>query len=225
MKILRSEVLSECGGVVHGFVHDPEGLNIPKIASEHGLEDIVPVKQVHGNSVFFAGEGEVRENVQADSLVSRLKGVGVGVVTADCVPVLVCFPDSRCICAIHAGWRGTSASAAKVCLEAVCSRYSLSPRDAVAAIGPAIGICCYEVGEDVASRFVSRHGETGGWLREKGGGKFLLDLAELNRLELLDCGILKVDVLDACTCCGDLPSYRKDGKRAGRMISFAGICS
>lgn len=223
MKVLRSALLGKYSGVIHGFVHDPGGPDILKVASAHGLENILTVNQVHGNSVFFADCHSVRELAEADSIVTREKGVGVGIVTADCVPILICFPDLGCVCAVHAGWRGTFLRVVRNCLEAVCEKYSLKPQDAVAAIGPAIGKCCYEVRDDVASQFVSRFSNCGQWLCEKGDGKFLLDLVELNRIELRDAGVLEIETMDVCTCCRKLPSYRRDGSGTDKMISFVGI--
>ena len=222
MKILRSTLL-EKHGVVHGFAYDPGGPDFLKIAVAHGLKDILTVNQVHGSSVFFADGSSEKESVEADSIVTRQKGLGVGVITADCVPGLICFPDSGCVCAVHAGWRGTLLHAVTSCLEAVCGKYSLKPRDAVAAIGPSIGECCYEVGDDVASQFISATGDRDRWLSEKDDGKFLLDLAELNRIELHDAGVLEIETVNICTCCNDLPSYRRDGHGTDKMISFAGI--
>ena len=221
MKVLRSDLLEKCG-IVHGFVHDPQGLDLLRIACVHGLEDILTVNQVHGSSVFFADCASEEQPSEADSIVTRQKGMGVGVITADCVPVLICFPSSGCVCAVHAGWRGTLLGAVTSCLGAVCRKYALRPSDAVAAIGPAIGGCCYEVRNDVASQFVSSSG-SGNWLCEKGDGKFLLDLVELNRIELCDAGVTKIETMDLCTCCQGLPSYRRDGRDADRMISFVGI--
>ena len=222
MRVLRSALLEKYSGLIHGFVHDPGGPDLSKISSVHGLEGILTVNQIHGNSVFFADCAAEEELVEADSIVTRRRGVGVGIVTADCVPVLLCFPDSGCVCAVHAGWRGTFLRVVKSCLAAVCEKYSLRAQDAVAAIGPAIGRCCYEVRDDVASQFVSRFGG-GNWLFEKGDGKFLLDLVEFNRMELCDAGVSEIETMDMCTCCRDLPSYRRDGSGTDKMISFVGI--
>ena len=223
MKVFRSALLEKCNGVIHGFVYDPGGPDILKIASVHGLKNILTVNQVHGSTVFFADSVAGEKSVEADSIVTRQKGVGVGVITADCVPVLLCFPDSGCVCAIHAGWRGTSLRTVRDCVVAVCEKYSLKPQDAVAVIGPAIGGCCYEVRDDVASQFVSRFRGEGDWLLEKGDGKFLLDLVELNRIELCDAGVPQIEIMNLCTCCQGLPSYRRDGSGTDKMISFVGI--
>lgn len=224
MKILRSALLEECEEVIHGFVCDPGGVDFAKIARGHGLGEILTVNQVHGNSVFFAdGSEKAAKDVQADSLVSRKRGTGVGVVTADCVPILLYFPDIGCVAAVHAGWRGTLARAAETCVAAVNSRYSGSGEKILAAIGPAIGKCCYEVGNDVASRFTSSFGK-GGWLCEKSGGKFLLDLPSLNRTLLRAAGVSEIEVMGVCTNCHALPSYRRDGSAAGRMLCFIGTC-
>ena len=223
MKVFRSALLEKCNGVIHGFVYDPGGPDILKIASVHGLKNILTVNQVHGSTVFFADSTAGEKSVEADSIVTRQKGVGVGVITADCVPVLLCFPDSGCVCAVHAGWRGTSLRTVRDCVVAVCEKYSLKPQDAVAVIGPAIGGCCYEVRDDVASQFVSRFRGEGDWLLEKGDGKFLLDLVELNRIELCDAGVPQIEIMNLCTCCQGLPSYRRDGSGTDKMISFVGL--
>ncbi len=223
MKVFRSALLERCNGVIHGFVHDPGGPDILKIASVHGLENILTVNQVHGSTVFFADSAAGGRSVEADSIVTQQKGVGIGVITADCIPVLLCFPDSGCVCAVHAGWRGTSLRTVRECIGAVCEKYSFKPRDAVAVIGPAIWGCCYEVRDDVASQFVSRFSGEGDWLLEKGDGKFLLDLVELNRIELCDAGVQQIEIMDLCTCCQGLPSYRRDGSGTEKMISFVGI--
>ena len=223
MKILRSDLLSECAGVVHGFVHDAGEPDVARVAAGHGLDRIVTVKQVHGAEVFFADGRGSDETARADSVVVREKGAGAGVVTADCVPIVLCVPDLGCVCAVHAGWRGTFLRIAGETVFSVSRRYSCEGSDILAAIGPAIGGCCYEVRDDLASQFSSRFGEGGSWLCEKGGGKFLLDLVELNRIQLRDAGVSGIDVMDVCTCCGGLPSYRRDGSSAGKMLSFAGI--
>ena len=223
MKILRSDLLSECKGIVHGFVHDSGGPDIARIASEHGLGDILTVKQVHGARVFFADESEGEEHVCADSIVAREKGIGVGVVTADCVPIVLCVPDSGCMCAVHAGWRGTFLLIARETVSSMTDNYSCRGSDVLAVIGPAIGRCCYEVRDDLASQFASRFGAGENWIREKGDGKFLLDLVELNRIQLRAAGVSRIEVMNICTCCGGLPSYRRDGSSAGRMLSFIGV--
>ena len=223
MKVFRSALLEECNGVIHGFVHDPGGPDLQKIASAYGLENILTVNQVHGNSVFFADHCVGEKLAEADSIVTRQRGTGVGIITADCVPILICFPDSGCVCAVHAGWRGTLLRAVRNCLRAVCQKYSLRPQDSLAVIGPAIGKCCYEVRDDVASKFGSRFAGNGNWLSEKGDGKFLLDLAELNRIELCDAGVSEIETMNVCTCCRDLPSYRRDGFGTDKMISFVGV--
>ena len=178
MRIFRSSLLEKCGGVIHGFVHDPGGPDILKIASAHGLENILTVNQVHGSAVFFADGAAGEKPAEADSIVTRRRGTGVGVITADCVPVLLCFPDSGCVCAVHAGWRGTSLSAVTNCLGIVCEKYSLEPGDAVAAIGPAIRGCCYEVRDDVASRLSRDSAATGtGFWKKATGSSFLISLS------------------------------------------------
>jgi YfiH family protein len=149
-------------------------------------------------------------------LVTAQAGVGLAVQTADCVPVLL-FAEGG-IAAVHAGWRGTASGAAAAGVRALARESATSPAMMHAVIGPAIGVCCYEVGGDVATSFA------GDFVHRACGGKFQLDLKAANRAQLENEGIRRdhIEVLPFCTLCGgsDLASYRRDGAGAGRMIAL-----
>jgi len=137
--------------------------------------------------------------------------------TADCYPVLLVDLDTRVVAAVHAGWRGTAAGVVSEALQkmnALNQTNALPPTNADriwAAIGPGIGACCYEVGEEVARRF-----------GQPQAGK--LDLAAANYRQLREAGVpdQNIDVMRRCTFCeaDRFHSFRRDKDRAGRMISY-----
>jgi purine-nucleoside/S-methyl-5'-thioadenosine phosphorylase / adenosine deaminase len=175
------------------------------------------LKQVHGAAVRTAPwEGRP----EADASVAEAAGLLLGIETADCLPVLVADPRRRVVAAAHAGWRGTAAGVARAAVEALRAGGS-SPADLVAALGPGIGPCCYEVGEELRSSFAAE------FFRPGPRGKPHLDVRAANRAQLEAAGLGpdRIHGVDECTRCRvDLyPSYRRDGQAAGRMVSFIGF--
>ena len=176
--------------------------------------------QVHGRKVLEASgapsPGATALLGEGDILLTAQPRVGLVVQTADCVPILLV--SKRAVGAVHAGWRGTELNAAGAAVEAIGSRYGIAPEEISAHIGPSIGVCCYEIGGEVAARFA------GDFLRRPCGGKFRLDLKAANRAQLEAAGIPpgNIDAVPVCTKCGgpELASYRRDGKNAGRMIAL-----
>jgi purine-nucleoside/S-methyl-5'-thioadenosine phosphorylase / adenosine deaminase len=158
------------------------------------------------------------------------------------------------VAAIHAGWRGTLARIAVKALGRMHMEFGTRPRDVVAALGPAIGRCCYEVGPEVAQAFAAQfpaaadwfdgpfdqlaHGEEPLWLpwltmmppgHVPPPPRVQLDLRAANRWQLLDAGVpaAQIDVSDLCTFCRTdlLFSYRREGAKTGRMMAVIGIRS
>lgn len=151
-------------------------------------------------------------------MVTAEPGVRLAVRTADCLPVLIADPQRRVIAAIHAGWRGTAAAIALQTIRVMEREFAVSPENLHAAIGPGIGACCYEVGSDVARLFARW---IDGYATASGATK--LNLAEINRCQLIEAGLPDRQIYGAnlCTHCIDAEfhSYRRDGALAGRMIS------
>ena len=152
---------------------------------------------------------------EADALVTNRPGLALAVRTADCYPILLADSRNRAVAAVHAGWRGTSTHILHRALEKMNAEFGTSPADVHAAIGPGIGVCCYEVGEEVAHRFglppIRTH----------------LDLARENRNQLEAAGVApqNIEALGVCTFCDAerFFSYRRDKEQAGRMTSFIRI--
>src|SRR5512133_3875519 len=154
------------------------------------------VRQVHGARVVTAA-APCAPGDEADAVVSRTAGVAAGVAVADCVPVLIADPASGAVAAVHAGWRGTVARAVAAAVEALSSGGGAHPRDLLAAIGPSIGPCCYEVSPELAARFEETFG-AGVVDRRRPAPR--LDLWESNARALREAGLLpeRIDRLARC---------------------------
>jgi len=220
--------LGSIPGLVHGFeqraprdgaeTHEESRARVAEALE--GAGRLLLLKQVHGTSVVEAPWDAMPE---ADASVAAGAGWLLGIKTADCLPVLLVDPESRRVAAVHAGWRGTAAGIAARAVEALVTRGS-RPEDLRAALGPGIGPCCYEVGDELREAF----GTAGaGAFRPGPNGRPHLDVRAANVRQLLDAGLRPGaihHVADCTRCRADLyHSYRRDGKAAGRMISFVGF--
>lgn len=155
-----------------------------------------------------------------DALITREPRVCVMVLAADCVPVLLYDPRKRAVAAVHAGWRGTVGRIVAKTVERMQSEFESCPRDIVAGIGPSIGPCCFEVGEEVIEAAREGLGNLQGLVEPgKMDGKFHLNLWEANRRQLLDMGVTRIDVAGICTVChrDEFFSYRGDRGDTGRF--------
>jgi YfiH family protein len=176
------------------------------------------LRQVHGCAVRTAPwEG----TPEADASTASSSGDLLGVETADCLPVLLADPVRRAAGAAHAGWRGTVARVAAAVVAAMVEAGS-RPSDLLAALGPSIGACCYEVGPDVQAAFGP---EGARFFRPGPRGRAHVDVRAANRAQLVAAGLPDDaihDVLDCTYCTPGYFSYRRDGQGAGRMINFVG---
>jgi YfiH family protein len=209
--VIYSSLLSQLDWLEHGF-----GTRAAPLSQQGPqLREIATLTQIHSARVLIANApGLIGEG---DALVTDRAGLTVSVRTADCYPVLLVDLDTRVVAAVHAGWRGTAAGVVSEALQkmnALNQTNALPPTNADriwAAIGPGIGACCYEVGEEVARRF-----------GQPQAGK--LDLAAANYRQLREAGVpdQNIDVMRRCTFCeaDRFHSFRRDKDRAGRMISY-----
>jgi YfiH family protein len=200
---LTSSALRQFDWLDHAFGTRHSPLTQDAMAS---LTQVHSALVVNSSTTGCAGEG--------DALITDRPGIALSIRTADCFPILLADPEHRAAAAIHAGWRGTDQGIVCRTLDAMCSYFGTSPAQIAAAIGPGIGACCYEVGEDVARRFgLARAGR--------------IDLAAINREQLIRAGVpaSRIDTLGLCTSCESarFHSYRRDHEKAGRMISFIRI--
>jgi len=172
------------------------------------------LRQVHGNDYLTAVEGCAGEG---DALITDRSALALAISTADCVPVVIA--TEHCLAAVHAGWRGIVAGVVADAVGQMRAGGTTSP--ATAWIGPAIGPCCYEVGSEVAQQVATAAGSREVIL-DSGPGRPHLDLAAAVASQLHRAGVDRIETLAACTqCTHGLHSYRRNGKRAGRNLTFA----
>jgi YfiH family protein len=209
---LVPEGWSEFAGLVCGF----GGRDEPRPG-----EPLAMLTQVHGNLIVAAEEVmEAAGDVNADGLSVMRSGLTAAIRTADCVPLLLVAPAAGWAAVVHAGWRGTVGDIAGEAVRAAGGQ-GIAAAELYAAIGPAIGPCCYEVGEEVASRFDEQQLAV-----DRSASKPVLDLRAINRRLLLDAGLSpeRVQLCGPCTRCRcDLYwSHRADPQNAGRQLSWIG---
>ena len=176
------------------------------------------LRQVHSRNCVRADRPWSDDRPQADAVLTDRAGVLVGVRTADCVPVLLVDPRTRSVAAVHAGWRGAAAGVVTAALERMAAEYDARPVDVEAAIGPGIGACCFEVGNDVARQFDAR-------FVEERQPRPHVDLASAINAQLRAAGLERIGVAGECTSCdlGKYFSHRAESGRTGRMLSVVGV--
>jgi polyphenol oxidase len=208
---------------------------------------LVSLLQFHSDAI-LQFESAPTEPSRGDASIAKSSGLLLAVQTADCVPILVVDPKNRVVAAVHAGWRGTLARIVEKAIGRMQMQLGSQPADLLAALGPAIGGCCYEVGTELAAAFSAQFANaaeffdelrTGDepnplqWLNMMPPGhqpppkKVLLDLRKANRSQLEAAGVpaSNIFVSDLCSGCNRdlLFSYRKEGAESGRMMAVIGI--
>ena len=172
--------------------------------------------QVHSNSIgIVESPGMIGEY---DSLITKKYGILLAIQVADCLPIFIADKNKSIIGLIHAGWRGSNLGVTRDTIALIKKDFHVSPTDIIIFIGPSIRSCCYEVGEEVAGRFDSKH------LIRNSNNHYYLDLVDVNLEQLKIAGLknhnIRID--KRCTRCskGLLHSFRRDGQRAGRNVCF-----
>jgi polyphenol oxidase len=210
---------------------------------------LVPLKQIH-SALLRPFSAPPPQPCKGDASATTTPGLLLAAQSADCVPILLVDPNKRAVAAIHAGWRGTLARIVEKAVGRMHYEYASKPSNLLAALGPAIGPCCYEVAADFVSKFTAQFADAADYFDEHRTGEepnplqwlnmmppghqppprgVHLDLRKANRSQLLAAGLRpqNVFVSDLCTACRtDLFfSYRKEGPLSGRLMSVIGIGS
>lgn len=178
--------------------------------------DPVWLEQVHGTKVVELECVEKTLPIQADAAISRSSNSVCAVMTADCLPVLLCSEDGAAVAAVHAGWRGLLAGV----IENTVSQ--LGPANKIMAwLGPAIGPGCFEVGEEVRDAFVNKKSVLRQGFQAVDSTHYLADLYALARMTLLHCGVKRIYGGEHCTYNqpDQFYSYRREPV-TGRMASL-----
>jgi YfiH family protein len=211
---------------------------------------LVTLRQVHSD-VIHCVDSVPKEPLTGDGLLTATPGLLLAIQTADCFPVILVDPKRRAIGVFHAGWRGTVQRIVEKGVGEMQRRFGTRARDVKVAIGPGIHGCCYEVGEEVRTKFESQFSYAASLFREfaesdpvrekypllfltaraPGHGilpkKIFLDLVEANRRQLLAAGVpaKNIEASPLCTNCNPdvLFSYRAEKGKTGRMMGVVGI--
>lgn len=217
-------------GMKWGDTRDNVLENRRRVLRAAGASTLYIASQVHGAAVVRVGAADdpaVMAKREADALCSDVAGIALAVFVADCVPVLFADPRTGAFAAAHAGWRGTVAGVVEATVGALERDYGSRPFELRVALGPAIGVCCFEVGSEVVAAFeakLSRARERGVIVDGPDGkGRVNLRRALALILEALGVPTSAVAVSGACTKCdadGRFYSYRRSGSRTGQHFGF-----
>jgi polyphenol oxidase len=280
LQLLRSAKLEKLPWLVHGFstrlggvspVYGGRALNLgftpedsraavernrqlflKELGAANGRKSwpLVSLRQIHSDLIHRV-DGVSQEPLAGDGIVTDTPGLMVAVQAADCFPILLVDPKRRAVGVLHAGWRGTVKRIVEKGVGEMRKYFDCEPRNIVAAIGPGVQSCCYDVGEEVRTKFRSQFSYADSLFREvkesdpvrekypllfltaraPGHGelpvKLFLDLKEANRRQLIDAGVSakNIDATSPCTACHPelLFSYRAEKGITGRMMAAAGI--
>lgn len=218
-------------GRTHRFSGEDAELDYARLglALDLAVDRIVRVRQVHGRDVLVVRPGDrpPAETV-ADAVVCLAPGMAASVRIADCVPILIADADHRVVAAVHAGWRGTCAGVVGAAVRAIAEE-GIPAADLIAAIGPAIGACCYQVDDRVRTTFLGMTPDAVAWFTEDGPGRWRLDLWQANADQLEDAGLPPASIHRSGVCTADHPescfSHRREGSGAGRMVAAIALGS
>ncbi len=192
------------------------------------LDQFITLNQVHGDDIFVIkpyGEYLPLDGaLNYDAIITTRQNLAICIKTADCVPVFIVDRAKKIIAAVHAGWRSSALEISGKVIRLLYEKYGSSPWDILAAIGPAIGQCCFEVDTTTANVFFNQKNNEEFLFSCFGTNKWILDLAEANRRQIMNCGIPEenIDVSDLCTSCRQdlFFSHRGSGGITGRQINF-----
>jgi purine-nucleoside/S-methyl-5'-thioadenosine phosphorylase / adenosine deaminase len=275
--VLQAQALSKFGWLVHGFstrsggaspLDGREVLNLGftewderahveenrgKLLGAIGARRmrLASLRQIHSDAIQVF-ESAPPEPPRGDAAITNTPGMLLGVQTADCVPILLADAKHRVVAAVHAGWRGTLLRIAGKTVGRMQMVFGTRPADVVAALGPSIGKCCYEVGPEVVKEFAGQFERACEWFdgpydqlasgeepnplpwltmmppgHQPSPPRVRLDLIAANRAILIEAGVppAKISASNLCTFCrADLFfSYRREGARTGRMMAVIGL--
>lgn len=251
--VALSGLLESAGGIAHGFStrrggvsrgvwselnlgalrgDEPERVaeNWRRFCAAAGVDPgrVVRVKQVHGDRICAVTEQGLAETQEADGLVTDAAGVALAVLTADCIPVLLCDPERGCVAAVHSGWRGTALAICAKAVEQMIRGYGCRPDRMLAAVGPGICPSCFETDADVPEAMTAALGaRVNDCIRPLGAGRYRVDLKGIVTRTLTDAGLDRahIDVSRHCTACmGETYwSHRRLGDRRGSMAAVIAL--
>lgn len=191
--------------------------NINRLKSWFNLQDVGYLHQIHSDKIFIY-DGSINDG---DALIINQKHIGIGIFTADCVPVLL-YDKAKGVCAaVHSGWKGTISHIVEKTIDVMSQKYDSIPNDIHAYIGPHIRSCCYEVGDEVIKQFQDDYIYKE--INPINNRKLNLEKCIIKQLSEKGINEQNIVSMNLCTFCSQtysFHSYRKSGLTAGRMFSF-----
>ncbi len=247
MEIVQSKLLSQLQGIRHGFflpgksgkkrnnysfkqgvqkevltarrkACEQLGIQaefLTHVYQEHGTE-IWVVNLTHRGSGALTGEGQVGVG---DAMMTCERDIPLAILVADCIPLIFADRSERFVTIAHAGWRGTNGDIAGKTVRRIQKEYSISAKEIVVWAGPGISRCCFEVGTEVWNTIEQNWGQYSECFFPD---SMKIDLKQLNRLQLVQSGILNenIDISKDCTCCDERYfSFRRDGAGSGHNLA------
>ncbi len=199
--------------------------NLCRVAAAFGTErgHLVSPNQRHtANAARVRAEDRGRILTNTDTLLTDESDVPILLRYADCTPVLLYDPRHHAFAVVHSGWRGTVSGAVPAAIAAMTEAFGTEPGELVAGIGPAIGPCCYEVGDEVVDAVRSTFQKPEALLPRNGSTRRHFDLWSANRQWLFDAGVRQIEVAEICTAChmDEFFSYRGGKGRTGHFGAF-----
>lgn len=197
-------------------------------------DNIIAVKQVHGANIkiidwdlnWDANNFKKISQIEADGLITNVANIILTTYHADCVPIYFLDKTKKIVGLAHGGWRGTFENISGKMIDIFNDKYSSDKKDILVGIGPSIGPCCYEVGQDLSQKFIQRYNKFPNVVINK-NNKFFLDLWKINIYQLMEKGISRDNIIvsDICTSCevDKFYSYRKEKGTNKRMLAAIGL--
>lgn len=253
LTLIRSPQLSQLSGFTHAFTTrlggaTPAPLNSfnlgRHLADESSREDAmrnrralceaialdfdaltVPGQQ-HTTNIHLLKQGDEKGPVlpNFDGVATRASKHPVMLHFADCVPVIIVDPVAHALCVVHAGWRGTAGGISSKAVQLLVSHFGSDATNIQAAVGPAIGSCCYETGDDVAEQLSATVPNAEPLIARRNNRPYP-DLKAFNAMQLYEAGVKSVDVSSWCTACHPelFYSHRQSGGKTGRQAAVASL--
>lgn len=202
--------------------------NVRRLFVAAGIEpgSVVTANQKHTANVARVGAEDGGQSLpNTDVLITGAPGVTLMMRYADCTPLVLFDPVRKALAVVHSGWRGTVQGAAAAAVAALAREYGSEPEEIVAAIGPSVGPCCYEVGPEVEEAAANAFGDTADILRRNASVRPHFDLWSANRRWLVNAGVRRIETAEICTVCHheEFFSYRSGRGKTGHFAAIAGL--
>ena len=185
---------------------------------------IVFPKQTSSDGIWIVGNSK-ESPIEADAIITRNKNIAIGILTADCVPIILYDKENQILALVHAGWRGAAANLVTKTITVLYDKFDTKPENLYATIGPSISMKNYEVGDEVAQFFLNnQYPDT--IIAPNENKRHMLDLWGVTHFQLKEAGVLEERIEIANICTHESPlfySARKDGILTGRFATIASL--